>query len=92
MSESPQDLGVIEVLLEGFNTQQLPRALALKAKVDQGGTLNEYDMHVLEEVVATVKNAQSLMGRHPEYHDLVGRILSLYNEITAKALANEHKR
>ena len=92
MSESPQDLGVIEVLLEGFNTHQLPRALGLKAKVDQGETLGAYDMQYLEEVVATVKNAQPLIERHPEYHDLVGRILSLYNEITAKALANEHKR
>jgi hypothetical protein len=91
MSESPQDLGVIEVLLEGFNSQKLPRALALKAKVDQGGILDEYDMHDLEEVVATIRNAQPLIGRHPEYQDLVGRIVSLYNEITAKALANEHK-
>ncbi len=92
MSESPHDLGGIEVMLAGFNTQQLPRALALKAKVDQGGTLDEYDMLELEEVVATVKNVQPLIGRHPEYHDLAGRILSLYNEITATALANEHKR
>jgi hypothetical protein len=92
MSGSPQDLGVIEVLLKGFNTRQLPRALALKAKVDRGETLDEYDMHELEEVVATVKNVQPLIGRHPEYHDLVGRILSLYNEITAKALAHEQKR
>jgi hypothetical protein len=92
MSESPQDLGVIEVLLEGFNTHQLPRALELKARVDQGEALDAYDMQYLEEVVATVKNAQPLIERHPEYHDLVGRILSLYNEITAKALANEHKR
>jgi hypothetical protein len=92
MSESPQDLGVIEILLERFNTHQLPRALELKAKVDQGEALGAYDMQYLEEVVATVRNAQPLIERHPEYHDLVGRILSLYNEITAKALANEHKR
>ncbi len=92
MSESPQDLGVIEALLEELNTHRLPRALALKAKVDQGEILDGHDMHYLEEVVATVKNTQPLIARHPEYHDLVGRILSLYNEITAKALANEHKR
>jgi hypothetical protein len=92
MSESPQDSGVIHVLLEELNAHRLPRALALKAKVDRGETLDEYDMHELEEVVATVKNVQPLIGRHPEYHDLVGRILSLYNEITAKALAHEHQR
>ena len=92
MSESPQDLGLIEVLLEEFNTKQLPRARELKTKVDQGKTLNVYDMHCLDEVVATVRNVQPLLERHPEHHDLVGRILSLYNEITAKALANEHKR
>lgn len=92
MSESPQDLGVIEVLLEEFNTHQLPKALEIKARVDQGEALDAYDMQYLEEVVATVKNAQPLIERHPDYHDLVGRILSLYNEITAKALANEHKR
>jgi len=91
MGESTQDLGVIEVLLEQFNTHQLPRALEIKARVDQGETLDAYDMQYLEEVAATVRNAQPLIERHPEYHDLVGRILSLYNEITSKALANEHK-
>ncbi len=89
MNESTQDLGVIEVLLQGFNTLRLPRALEMKVRVDQGRTLEEYDMQYLEEVVATVRNAQPLIKRHPEYHDLVGRILGLYNEIAAKALANE---
>ena len=34
MSESSEDLGLITVLLQRLETQRLPRALALKEKVD----------------------------------------------------------
>ena len=38
MDESTkEDMGVTLALLERFQTQRLPRALALKERVDQGG-------------------------------------------------------
>jgi hypothetical protein len=38
-----------------------------------------------------VSNMQTLISRHPEYGDLVGRLVALYVEITTKGLENERK-
>jgi len=32
-----------------------------------------------------------MLPQHPEYQPLVGRIISLYQEITSKALENERE-
>jgi hypothetical protein len=89
MSDSPQDAGVIEVLLERLEKHRLPRANALKEKVDRGQRLDDYDIAFLEEVFADANNLRGLLSRHPEYQELVGRVVHLYNEITSKALENE---
>jgi hypothetical protein len=89
MSESSQDLGLITVLLERLETQQLPRALALKARVDRGERLYDTDIAFLEEVFADAGKVKPLLDRHPEYQDLAARLVSLHREITAKALENE---
>jgi len=40
--------GVLMVLLECLRQQRFPRALALKAKLDDGQVLDEYDISFLE--------------------------------------------
>jgi hypothetical protein len=52
MSQSLEDAGLIAVLLERLEKQRLPRALELKAKVDQGDRLNEFDLTFLKETLA----------------------------------------
>ncbi|MDQ3563431.1 MAG: hypothetical protein M3436_04565 [Pseudomonadota bacterium] len=89
MSESSQDLGLITVLLQRLETQRLPRALVLKDKVDRGEVLDEFDIGFLEEVFADASNVKTLVAQHPEYQDLVARMMNLYKEITDKALENE---
>lgn len=91
MSNPTEDAGVIQTLLDRLNSQRLPMAMALKDKVDQGGTLSEYDISKLEEVFADAQTIQPMVARHPEHQDLVGRILHLYKEILDKALENEKK-
>jgi hypothetical protein len=91
MSNPTQDAGVIQTLLERLNSQRLPMALALKDKVDRGETLSEYDIKKLEEVFADAQAIQPMIGRHPEYQDLVARILHLYKDILDKAMGNEKK-
>jgi len=89
MSEDYSDTGVIQVVVERFQNQRLPRALAIKDQVDRGERLNESDIAFLEEVLRDSARVKPYVDAHPEWQDLVGRALHLYSEITAKALENE---
>jgi hypothetical protein len=88
MTESERDAGVIQVLLERFEKHRLPRALALKDKVDKGDLLDERDTRYLEGVLEDAQEVKSLVHKHPEYRDLYMRAVQLYKEITEKALEN----
>ena len=48
MNSESQDAGVIAAIVERLEEQRLPRALDLKAKVDQGGMLDDMDIEFLE--------------------------------------------
>ena len=91
MTDSSYDAGVIQALVDRLNTQRLPRALELKAKVDTGERLSERDLRFLEDVFADVRTIQPLIERHSEYQDLVARVVHLYKEITDRAKENEEK-
>jgi hypothetical protein len=89
MSESSQDLGLITVLLKRLQTQRLPRALALKERVDRGERLTDFDLAFLKEVFADTGQVKPFLDRYPEYRELAARLVNLYKEITDKALENE---
>jgi hypothetical protein len=89
MNQPSKDAGIIQVLVERFETQRLPRAMAMKAKVDAGGRLDDMDIAFLEEVFRDARENRHLAEQHPRWQGLVAQALSLYQEITAKALANE---
>lgn len=86
------DEGTIQVLLDRLNHLRIPRALDLKAKVDSGETLADHEIDFLQRVLDDANSAQALVKRHPELHDVAARLVSLYSEITAKAVANEQSR
>lgn len=92
MSEPTKDLGLMTTLLKRAVEHRLPRAEALKEKVDGGGLLDDRDLTFLQEVFHEARTLGPLVEQHPEYHDIGFRLLSLYSEITAKALANEQAR
>ena len=89
MADKEQDRGVIMVLLERFEKQRLPRVRELKAKVDAGECLDEMDMAFIQEVIQSSADVEGLLKRHPEYGEIAGRALDLYNEVMDKALENE---
>jgi len=90
MTESTdKEAGIIQALAEQLEKHRLPMALELKAKVDEGGLLNEADIAFLEEVFANSARLKPLLDTHPEWQDLAARMVGLYGEITAKALENE---
>jgi hypothetical protein len=89
MTQPDNDTGVIVALLDRMRTQQLPRALDIKEKVDAGGSLDDFDLAFLEEVARDAEDVEPLWDRHPEFQEIAAKMIHLYHEITAKALANE---
>ncbi len=91
MSNMEDEKGVLAVLMERFESQRLPRALALKAKVDQGEVFDEFDLAFMQELLTDSLQAMPMLQRHPEFEQLAGQVASLYREIAETALANEKK-
>ena len=89
MAQVPKDMGVIAVLAKRMVEERLPKALALKERVDRGEVLNELDLAFLEQVVADANQARPLMKDNPRVLEVAGRMLQLYKEITTKALENQ---
>jgi hypothetical protein len=90
-AQETKDAGVLAVIVARMEQQRLPRAIDLKAKVEQGGVLDDLDIEFLEQVFADSNELKPLLLRHPEYQDLAARMMALYREITTKALENENK-
>lgn len=89
MKKSSEDTGVILALVERFTEQRLPKATELKKRVDRGELLSERDIAFLDTVFKDANQIMPLVDRHPEWQPLAARAMSLYREITEKALENE---
>ena len=89
METSSKDSGVILALMQRFNEQRLPEALAIKKRVEQGERLSELDIAFLEKVLSDANDVMPMIDKHPELQSLASRAVSLYKEITEKALENE---
>ena len=78
MTDDKDDEGLIYVLMERLEKVRLPRALSLKEKVDSGEPLDEFDLTFLEEVFSDSGKIKPLLDKHPEYHELATRMITLY--------------
>ena len=89
MSNISKDAGTIAVLAKRMVEERLPKALAMKERVDRGEVLNDLDMAFLQQVITDAGNIGPLMQKEPRVREVAGRMAQLYKEITAKALENE---
>ena len=89
MSDSIKDEGLLEVLLERLEKQRLPRLLEIKAKVDAGNALEDFDLDFLERSILDAKKAIPTIDRHPQYQSLATKVVDLYKTISDKALEIE---
>jgi hypothetical protein len=80
---------LVVAVLERMRTQRLPRALDIKAKVDSGGTLDEFDIEFLGQVFADAGECKKVFDRHPELREIGAQLSHIYHHITERALANE---
>jgi hypothetical protein len=92
MAYTESELALIVTTLDRLRTQRLPRALAIKEKVDAGATLDQFDIDFLADIFRDTSFTRSVVDTHPEFEDIVARITHLYHEITERALANEQAR
>lgn len=92
MSDFTADDGTIQVLLERLNTLRLPRALAMKKRVDAGELLQESDIEFLTRALEDARNAGTLVHRHPEFKELAEQVSELYAHITRVGLENQRKQ
>ena len=89
MAGSSTDEGLIEVILERLEKQRLPRLLDIKAKIDGGNLLADFDVDFLEQSMSDARNLIPIIDRHPEYQALAAKVMDLYKEISEAALKLE---
>jgi hypothetical protein len=88
MTDSSNDTGVIMTLLERLEKYRLPRAQALKDKVDGGAVLDDEELAFLKQVYEDGQQIHGMLKRHPEYQPLATKVTQLFTEIMRKATAN----
>lgn len=91
MAESWQKDGVVVALMHRFQSQRLPRAIDLKKKVDNGETLNDWDLEFLKQVQEDGQQIAGILHRYPDLEPFVEKARGLYTDITAKAAENANK-
>ena len=89
MSEAEIDTGALMARMERLKDFRIPNILAVKAKVDEGERLNDYDTKFLGRIIVELEKVEPMLARHPQYQTLYDRLAHLYMEIAEKALENE---
>lgn len=89
MSTITKDDGVIVVMMEQFERSWLPRALALKTKVDQGGKLDNAEITHLLTVLSDFQDIRKQVDARPDLQVMFAQAVSVYESISNRALQNE---
>jgi len=92
MVEAANGAGAMVMVMSRLHRYRLPRMMAIKEAVDRGEALDEWTTAYLERVLEDAQQVMSfIVDKHPEYHDLYGRVAGYYKQITDKALENAER-
>jgi hypothetical protein len=91
LSKEDAEAGTIYVLLKRGVEKRIPNVLAIKERLEKGGTLSDLEITHLDEILSDSRKMQEMVGRHPEFHELAAKMINLYTEITRMAVDNEAK-
>jgi hypothetical protein len=91
MKDPTRGLGTIMVLLERLNKDRLPRALALKERVDRGEKLTDRDRKFLKESSENIRRVTPLVANYPDYQPLLDKLTNLTTHIARKAQENDQQ-
>ena len=91
MSQHTDDTATLQALLDRLVKYRLPRAMALKKRVDAGERMTDTDIAFMKQALEDAQDGQHFVARNPEFHALGGELVQLYEEIVEKATENEKK-
>ncbi|WP_206860929.1 hypothetical protein [Lysobacter changpingensis] len=89
MSGPTDDTATLQALLDRLLKFRLPRAMALKERVDAGERMTDADIAFMKESLEDAQDGQHFVARNPEFHKLGAQLAQLYEEIVEKATQNE---
>ena len=88
MAEPDKDAAILQVIIERFEKQRLPRLQDMQERVEKGEILDDWDTEFLDDVLDTAREIKPMIDERPEYQGFYARAVHLYNRITEKALEN----
>jgi hypothetical protein len=89
MEQSEKELGITIAVFDRFEKQTLPDLLWIKGRVDNGELLSDGDMEFLEQISKNAIEIKPLVDDQPKWQSLYADAIKLYEDIIAKALANQ---
>jgi hypothetical protein len=92
VSEPSEDQKILTVLATRLVEQRLPRLELIKAQLDRGEPLTDYDIRFLKEALADGQGNEALVARNPQVLEIASRVVHMYKEIMDKAIEVESNR
>ena len=86
------DSFIFQVLLDYHERYRFPRMQSLHHKVQNGELLDDMDIDFMKSIHTDISKILPMIERHPEYHTLFSRVVSMYREISVSALDNEQTK
>ncbi len=90
-SKEDAEDGTIAVLLKRAVERRIPNVLAIKERLEKGGTRSDLEITHLDEILTDRRKMQEMVNRHAEFRELAAKMISLYADITRMAVENEEK-